>query len=416
MISRSLKSCALAMTVAVAVCLLASAWQALCNDQDPPVRSDWPQWRGPNRNGISAEKGCFTQWPEGGPKRLWHASVGVGFSSVAVSGGRVYTMGNSEDVDTVYCLDAGSGAVVWKYPYPCKARGANPGPRATPTVDGDVVYTFGGEGHVHCLDAASGKLIWRRNVQKSLKNDVLKWGMSSSPLVEGRLLLLSAGTCGVALEKATGRIVWHVESDMPSYASPVVFGSKGRRCALFMAGGEIVCTRSRDGAALWRHPWRPKFPNNCADPIVSGDKVFVSSSYGQGCALLRIGRDRPTVLWQNERMANHFSTCVLWQGHLYGFDGDVRHGVFLKCLSFETGDPKWAEPINGSLILADGKLIILTTEGELAIAEASPAAYRELARAQVLKGKCWTGPVLAGGRIYCRSWQGDLVCLDVSGK
>ncbi|MHC4917127.1 MAG: PQQ-binding-like beta-propeller repeat protein, partial [Planctomycetota bacterium] len=162
------------------------------------------------------------------------------------------------------------------------------------------------------------------------------------------------------------------------------------------------------------HPWEPSYPNNCADPIFSGYRVFVSAAYDAGCALLRFKAGSAEVVWKNKEMNNHFSSCVLLDGMLYGFDGDVRRGkTSLKCIEFKTGKVKWATRLKGSLLVADGKLIILTTAGELIIAEASPKAHKQLARAKVLSGKCWTPPVLAGGRVFCRSHEGDLVCVDL---
>lgn len=339
--------------------------------------------------------------------------MGVGYSSVSVCRGRVYTMGNAKDTDTVYCLDADTGAVIWRRSYACKG-GVHPGTRATPTVHGQRVYTFSRAGHVFCFEAASGKVVWSKNLCDELKVKSLRWGLSSSPLIEKNLVILSAGTCAVALDASDGKILWRAESDLASYASPVAFGAPGQRRVLVMAGEEAVCLRVADGKALWRHPWRPRYPNNCSDPIVSGDKVFLSSGYGQGCALLQIGPGKPTVLWQNRYLKTHIDSPVLWGGHVFGFDGDIRGRLSLQCLEFKTGELKWSEPVKGSLTLADGKLIVLTTEGELIVAKAVATGFKPLARAKVLSGTCWTAPVLSGRGIYCRSHQGDLVCLDVS--
>ena len=408
----------LSFAVAVGAAAIGGFALALRASADPEgraERADWPQWRGPRRNGISSETGWLTTWPKGGPKRLWKASVGVGYSSVAVSRGRVYTMGNRKGIDTVYCLNADTGKEIWKRTYPCKP-GTHAGTRATPTVHGDRVYTFSREGHLYCFEAGSGKIVWSKNVQKLLRREPLKWGMSSSPLIEKNLVILSAGSCAVAVDKVDGKIVWRAESEMPSYASPVAFGANGRRRLLVMAGKEMVCLKAADGKVLWRHPWRPEYPNNCSDPIVTGDRIFISSGYGQGCALLQMGRSKPTVLWQNKKLKTHVNSCVLWRGHVFGFDGDIRGKVWLRCLDLEGGKVKWSEPIKGSLILVDGKLIIQSTDGELIIAAAAPTGFKALARTKALEGTCWTPPVLAGGRIYCRSHEGDLVCLDVRAR
>ena len=375
--------------------------------------AEWFQWRGPARNGISPETDWLTQWPEKGPTQLWKRNVGPGFSSVTVSGDRVYTMGSEGKQEIVYCLSAADGEVLWKHSYASK-KGRHLGPRATPTIDGDRVYTFGREGNVFCFDAVKGKVIWSKNVQKELGVAPPMWGLAGSPLVEGKLLILSAGKCGMALDKTTGRVVWTVDSSGgASYASPVALDYKGSRCVIFMSGTEAVCAKVTDGSVVWRHPWRPKRSNNCADAIVSGDKVFLSSAYGGGCVLVKIGDGKPSVLWQHKKMSNHFSSCVLWKGYLYGIDGDMRGPARLTCLDFQTGDVKWTHDIKGSLIVADGKLIVLSEDGQLVLAEATPDGFKEIARARVLSKKCWPPPTLSGGRLYCRNNKGDLVCLDL---
>ena len=399
------------------VCVLAAGVACLAGAKAPAPGTSWHQWRGPNRDGISQEKGWRTDWPKAGPKRLWKATVGVGFSSVSVRDGRVYTMGHAKGVDTVYCLRADTGRVIWKHPYPCEPARSNPGPRATPTLDGKAVYAFSSAGHIMSLAAETGKPNWSKNIQQELKAGPARWGLSGSPLVVGKLLVLNAGNGGVALDKATGKVVWQFASrGGPSYSSPVLFRMGTRQCVALMGGREIVAAALADGKVLWRHPWEPSFPNNCADPIFSGDRVFLSSAYAAGCALLRFKGGSTKVVWKNKEMNNHFSSCVLVGGLLYGFDGDVRQGrTSLKCMDFDTGKVKWATKLKGSLLAADGKLIILTTSGELIVAQASAEGYKQLARAKVLSGKCWTPPVLAGGRIFCRSHEGDLVCVDVKG-
>lgn len=415
-----MKNPASSKTLLAAALAAASVLLCLCcpapGDADlAPARTDWPQWRGPDHNGISPETLAATAWPEQGPRQLWKASVGVGYSSPSIWRGRVFITGNRSGVDTVYCLNADTGREIWKKSYPCKP-GQHAGTRATPTVHGERVYTFSREGQAYCFEAESGKIVWSKDVQKELNVQPLMWGHSSSPLIEKNLVILSAGTCAAALDKADGRIVWQAKSEIASYASPVAFGPAGRRRLVVMAGNEAVCLSAPDGKVLWRHPWRPGYPNNCSDALIVGDKVFLSSGYGQGCALLQMGNPKPTVLWQNKTLKTHTGTCVLWKGHLFGFDGDIRSRVQLRCVEFASGEVNWSEAINGSLILAGGKLIILSTDGELIVADAVATGFEARARAKVLTGTCWTPPVFSGGRIYCRSQEGELVCLDVSGK
>jgi outer membrane protein assembly factor BamB len=374
--------------------------------------ADWPQWRGPQRNGISAETG-WQVWPAGGPKRLWARQVGEGFSSVAVKGGRLYTMGNTGDQDTVFCLAAGTGRVLWRQSYPC-AAGDYGGPRATPTVDGNRVYTLSREGQALCLNAGSGARIWARDLHRETGSAPPNWGFASSPLVLGRLAIYNVGSAGVALDKVTGRVMWKSGAGSAGYASPVAFNAGGRRGVAIFTGRGLVGVDPANGRVLWQFPWDTQFEVNAADPIFSGDTVFISSNYNRGGALIRLGRGgQPAVVWQNRNMRNHFNSCVLLGGFLYGNDENT-----LKCIDLRTGEERWRRRGmgKGGLIAANGHLITLTERGTLVLSKASPGRYTELAHASVLQGTCWTHPVLANGLVYCRSHEGELVCLDMRAR
>ncbi|MBU6400525.1 MAG: PQQ-binding-like beta-propeller repeat protein [Verrucomicrobia bacterium] len=380
--------------------------------------SEWPRWRGPDDDGISTETGWSARWPEGGPRVVWHANVGVGFSSVTVSGGRLYTMGNRGDRDTVVCLEAGTGAEIWRhsYPAPMAPHYYEGGPSATPTVEGKSVYTLSKSGELFCLAAGSGKVVWHKNLPRHLGTRIPEWGFAGSPLVEGNRLILNAGTYGAAVNKMTGAPLWVSASGPAGYASPVAFNEGGRRCVAVFAQREIVAVEVQTGRVVWRFPWATSFGINAADPIISGDTVFVSSGYNQGCGLIRFADDQPRLLWANKQMRTHFNSCVLFNNCLYGIDGDAGDNFgALKCLDWRTGRLWWTEPVDGvgTLTIAGGRLIVLSGRGELIVAEASPVGFQALDRAQVLGGKCWTMPVLANGRIYCRNAAGALVCLAV---
>ena len=379
---------------------------------------DWPQWRGPKRNGVSAEKDFIAQWPKEGPHRLWAAKVGVGYSSVSVAGGRLYTMGNVSDVDHVMCLDAATGKLIWAYKYPCTAADPNgyPGPRCTPTVDGNLVFTVSRNGHLLCLSTANGALVWNKSLLNDFGGNIPQWGFAGSPLVEGDLLILETGSSGrsvVALEKKTGRVVWANGNYAAGYASPIAFDlARDRAVAVFSAAG-LTGRAVSNGRVLWHHTWRTSYDVNAATPVIFEDKIFISSGYGSGCALLQMSAKGIQQVWSNKNMRNHFNSCVLWQGHLYGFDESQ-----LRCLDVITGAVKWSTPAygKGSLMLADAKLLLYGERGRLGLADASPEGFHEHAAAQVLGGSStWAPPVLSNGRIFCRS-LGDLVCLDVSGK
>ncbi len=395
---------------------LALAAPALAQAQQESY--DWPQWRGPKRNGVSAEKDYIAQWPKEGPHRLWPAKVGIGFSGVSVVGGRLYTMGNVSDVDHVMCLDVNNGKLLWDYKYPCAAADPNgyPGPRCTPTVDGSLVFSLSRNGHLLCLSAANGALVWNKHLVNDFGGVVPQLGYAGSPLVEGDLLILETGAANrsvMAFDKKTGRVVWANGNYAAGYASPIAFDlARDRALAVFSAGG-LTGRAVSNGRVLWHYNWRTSYDVNAATPIIFEDKIFISSGYNSGCALLQVTASTVNAIWSNKNMRNHFSSCVLWQGHLYGFD-DAQ----LRCLDVITGAVKWSTPVygKGSLMIADARLLLYGERGRLGLAEASPEGFRELAGAQVLGGNStWAPPVLSNGRIFCRSLS-DLVCLDVAGR
>jgi outer membrane protein assembly factor BamB len=378
---------------------------------------DWIRWRGPDLNGVSRETGWSSQWPPDGPKQLWEASVGVGFSSVTVSQGRAYTMGNADGQDTVFCFNAETGAVNWKGSYPCGLRPQyyEGGTSSTPTVDGDRVYTLGKEGQLFCLQAADGKILWQKNLTNDPGATLPRWAFAGSPLVQAELLILNAGPAGTAVDKLTGKTVWFSGKGAAGYATPVPITIDGRPCVLIFSSKALVCVAVRDGQELWRYPWVTHWDLNIADPVVSGDRVFLST-FDQGSVLLKVDGQRAKEVWRNRNLSNHFSSSVLFDGFLYGVDGNTdKPPADFRCLDFQTGAIRWKQPGLGfgALMIADGKLLIISERGELVLAKATPDRFEELARAQVLGGKCWITPVLSNGRIYCRNAQGHLVCLDV---
>jgi outer membrane protein assembly factor BamB len=376
---------------------------------------DWPCFHGPERNNISRETGWLGAWPAEGPKRLWKASVGAGFASVSVAEGRLYTMGVVAGQETVSCLEAATGALLWKhaYPYVFKPQYYEGGSSSTPTVDGARVYSLGQAGEMNCLEAATGRLLWSENIAREFGLEVPTWGFASSPYLAGELLLLNAGTRGTALDKATGKLVWNNGKTPPGYSSAVPFAMDGQAAAAFLTAREVAAVEIKTGKLLWKHPWKTDYDANIADPVIEGDRVFISSAYKSGCAQVQFSVSPPRELWRHKEMQTHFNSAVLVGGYLYGVDGEADKPALFKCLDWKTGEVKWSSKGLGlgAVMAAEGKLIILGEKGELVIAEATPAAFKPLARAQVLGGKCWTSPVLAQGRIYCRNSKGDLVCI-----
>lgn len=398
--------------------LCASTIQA----QDNAAGSDWPHWLGPDSTGISPERG----WSAEKPKVVWTTDIGVGFSSMAVVGDRVYAMGNKHqndrdsDFDTVYCLDTGMGKKIWTFTYPAR-RVANlheGGPSATPTVHDGRVYTLGKAGQLHCLSADKGEVLWQADLLKLLEMDKEPvWGFTSSGVIVGENIVFQAGPT-IALDRKTGKVAWKSKSAKPAYSTPALFESQGKgRLAVLNTGGLVILDVG-NGEEISRYPWKTSFDTNSTTPIVIGESVFLSTGYEKGCALLKMQSGEMGVIYRNKHMSNHMNNSVLIGDHLYGFDGNSHRSALVKlvCIEAKTGQEKWRQEGLGcgSLIASDGKLIVLSDKGELVIAPASPEKFESISRTPVVKGKCWTSPVLSHGRIYCRSNDtGQLVCIDV---
>jgi len=390
----------------------------------PAHAEDWPNWRGPDHNGISREAGWGANKLTAGPIVLWRKQIGTGFASVAVSEGRVYAMGNAEkqgdkgepgQKDILWCLSARTGEEVWRHTYPCllEPKSHEGGPSATPTVEAGRVYILSKQGHVFCLDAKSGAVVWQKHLTNDYGVKPHEWGFSCSPIIVDDLIILNAGTHGLALRKQDGGLAWGNEKGPSGYSSAVPYEQQGKKCAAILGNKEVYGVVAATGQLLWTQPWKTMYDESIPDAIIAGDKLFMSSGLGTGAALFEIQADKLVQIWSNKEMQNWLSTSILWQDHVYGVD--TKDGS-LKCLAFQTGTVKWAHEGlgTGSVMLAGGRLIALSDKGKLMVAPASPAGYAELAAAQILEGKCWTVPVLANGLVYARNADGELVCVDVS--
>lgn len=378
---------------------------------------DWPQWRGPQRNGNSAETGWGDTWPADGPPVAWKAKVGLGYSAFVVAQGRAYTLGHADGADTVFCFDADSGKLVWKHSYPAELgdKYFDGGTTGTPTVDGDRVYSLSRWGDLFCLEAASGKVVWSKNVQPETGARVPEWGFGGAPLVSGKLLILNVGEAGLAVDKATGTIAWKSAPKVAGYSTPLPVTHNGEELVLLASGQAYVALHPTTGKEAWRTKWVTQYDVNATDPVVDGERMFLSTGYGKGGAIFKWAAGEPEQLTKVKALRTQMNTAVLVGSHLYGVDGDTTEKASLKCLEFATGAEKWVHPSfgSGALIVADGKLIALSGTGELMIAPASAAGLVPTTRAQVLGGKCWTAPVLANGRLLCRNSKGEVVCLDL---
>ena len=394
--------------------VLGTGVQLVDGGDSPPQSADgeWPQWRGPRGTGISAERGWLADFPETDPPISWESNVGIGYAAVSVSGGKLYTVGWNDGQDTLYCLDAVSGDQIWTFAYPAKVfdNMHSGGPAATPAVSDNRVYTLSRDGGLFCLDITDGELIWSHQLPDKFNLDVPDYGFAGSPIVDGERLYVDVGRI-IALDKSNGEVIWQTFSYIPAYSTPMPFTLDGEQLlAVFPAYG-LVLLNASTGRELAKRRWTTHYKVNAATPIVHGNHIFISSGFSSGAALLQYSKRELDLVWDNEQMSTQTATCVLIDGFLYGFD-EAR----FKCLEFNSGRRQWSEGGlgKGSLMAADDKLIVLSEEGELVIADVSPIEFRVRTRAKVLDtDRCWTVPVLAGGRIYCRSRQGQLVCVDL---
>jgi len=373
---------------------------------------DWPQWLGPERNGTSTETGWNQNWKKEGLETLWTFEAGIGFTPPSIASGLLVTLGYDSGNDVVYCLKPESGEEVWSYSYPCGVHDYQHegGPAAAPAIDGDRVYTYSRDGELFCFEIGTGRIVWRERLHDRIKAEEGLFGYIGSPVVAGDLVIVDAGAAA-ALDKKTGELVWNSENFRTTCASPQLATLGGADVvSLFNATG-LVLFEVGTGKEFSRKSWiTPKFDTNTATPVFVDSKVFITSGYDRGYALLEIeGRKEPGVLWKDEDARTYHNNFIPKEDHLYGFiEKDF------VCLSVESGKILWREnlPVKGCQILVDGKFLIYSEKGELILAKADPKGYEELGRTHNLGGTCWTPPVLANGRIYLRNSKGKIVCLD----
>lgn len=381
------------------------------------ARAVWPSYRGPAQNGISSESLTL---PAGELRQLWKTNVGIGTSSVVVSGERAFTMGNAGDKDTVFCFDAASGRLLWKHEYPLAkdARMFEGGPASTPNVDGQRVYTVSHQGDLFCLDAATGKPVWYKHYQRDFRGQRPEWGFAGSPLVAGNLLICDVGGRGastVAFDKATGKVIWKSGDDGAGYATPVAATFSGKKTIVLFKAEHLVGLDAGNGRELWRQQWKTSYDVNAATPIVVGNRILVTSGYGRGAGLFEVSGSKVSERWQNKNLKAHINTPVIWQGAIYGVSDQAGPRAPLVCLDLETGQMQWEEKLGGgALVLAGGKLVVLSEAGELIIGDATPGGFKPALRQQVLGKRCWVQPTVANGRIFCRNNNGDLVALALA--
>jgi outer membrane protein assembly factor BamB len=400
---------------------------------------DWPQYRGPQGDGISTENLNLKAFPSSGPNVVWKVPMRNGFSSFAVSGNRVYTQVN-QDVngsarEVVLALDAANGQEVWftdigsgKYDGGGDSgaednRGGD-GPRSTPTVNSGMVYAFNQHLMLYCLDASTGKTNWSKDLMKEHAGRNIGWKNAASVVIDGDLAFVGGGGPGqslLALNKTTGQVVWKAQDELITHATPVVATIQGVRQVIFFMQSGLVSVNAQDGQALWKFPFRYNV-STASSPVVVGDVVYCSAGYGVGGGACRIAKTGDTLtatelykISGDKKIPNHWSTPVVVDGYLYGMFGFKNFGKGpLKCVEVATGQIKWEQPGfgAGNVLAVNGQIVALSDKGVVVVIKATPEAYTEITRTQVITGKCWSTPALSDGRLYVRSTK-EGACIDL---
>lgn len=324
----------------ITIGLIASSGFQFVNAQE---NENWLRWRGNNGNGISLETGWNPKAIKN-VKIIWQKNIGKGHSCLAIKGNHIYTMGNKKNKDIVSCLNMQNGKVIWHYTYACKG-GSFAGPRATPVIDGDLLYTFSRNGHLFCFYLKTGKVKWKRNLVTEFSAKNLMHGFSASPYIYKYLVILNIGEHGMAFDKTTGKVVWKSDAKKAcGYATPVLFQYKKKDYIALFTGSSLYAIEPVTGKVFWSFPWKTQYELNAADPIFSQGKVFISSFHA--CGLFDISTGKPKLIWQKKNMKNLMSTSILLNGYLYGYDGTTQAKAFLKCVEYKTGKEMWSKKAN----------------------------------------------------------------------
>ncbi len=400
--------------------------------------ADWPEYRGPQHNGVSAEK-ISTRWPDGGPKVLWKVPSSAGFSSFVVADDRCFTLelrdSDGAQQETLVARNTNDGKELWAMPLGtlkindggqsgAKGNEGGDGPRSTPAVSGGLVYTFSAKLVAQAFDAKTGAQVWKRDLIKDHAGRNISWQNAQSPVIEDGRVFVAGGGAGqslMALDAKTGEPVWKTGDEKITHATPVLTTIHGVRQIVWFLQSGLVSADPKTGTVLWKY----NFPYNvstAASPVVAGDVVYCSAGYNVGAGAAKISKDGDT--WSakevyrfpgNKPLANHWSTPVLKDGYLYGMFQFKEYGNGpVKCVSIETGEVKWEKggfgP--GHVVLTGSGVLALSDDGQLVLIDTTPSGYKEIARAEILDGKCWTTPVVAGGKVFARSTT-EAVCLDL---
>ena len=384
---------------------------------------DWPQFLGPERNGVYSGPPLAETWGAQGPRVVWRKPVGQGFSGPVVAQGHLILFHRVANEEVVEALDLKTGTTQWRYAYPTSYRddfGFDEGPRAVPVVADGVVYTFGAEGQLHAVDLAKGTKLWSEDTMRKFRVAKGYFGAAGSPLVEGGRVLANVGGQGagiVAFEPRTGKVLWTATDHQASYSSAVAATIAGRRSAIFLTREGLVGLDPATGRVQFERRWRARMAAsvNVASPLVVGDLVFVSAEYGPGAAVLRVDGSNLVELWASDDvLSNHYATSVYYNGFLYGFHGRQEFNPSFRAVEMRTGKVRWNQDRfrAGSVTLAGDRLLILRETGEMILAPASPDGFKPIARAQVLPATVRALPALSDGFVYIRN-ENTLISLDL---
>jgi outer membrane protein assembly factor BamB len=384
---------------------------------------DWPQFLGPERNGVYNGPPLAETWPKDGPPKVWQISVGEGFAGPVVVGERLVLFHRRGYEEIVEALDTKSGKSQWRFTYKTSYRddfGFDEGPRSVPVVANGRVYTFGAEGMLHALDLATGKAIWSVDTMRRFNVPKGFFGAAGSPLVEDGRVIANVGGKGagvVAFNADNGEVLWTATDHQASYSSPVGATFGGRRHVVFFTRNGLVALDPTNGSVIFQRPWRSRTQAsvNAATPLAVGDVLFVSATYDTGAAALRVNGSQLTEVWASDDvLSNHYATSVYHDGYLYGYHGRQEFNPSLRAVDLKTGAVKWSVDRYraGSITLVGDRLLIARETGELVLAPASPDAFKPLAQARVLRGTLRALPAISDGFVYLRN-ENTLVCLDL---
>jgi outer membrane protein assembly factor BamB len=413
--------------------------------------SDWPGFLGPLGTSVSPEKGIITPWPKDGLRVVWRRKIGIGYSAPVTSKGKLYLFDRKGNSATLTCMKADSGEPLWSFDYPTFYKDKysyNGGPRCCPVVDGDRVFIYGVEGMLHCLNADTGKVVWKLDTCAEFGIIQNHFGVGSTPVVEGDLLIVQIGgsppgskeedfaelkgngTGIVAFEKATGKVRYKISDELASYASPILATIDGRRWCFVFARGGLVAFEPTTGKIDFHFPWRSKDYEsvNASNPVVVGDQVLITETYGPGSALLKVKPGHYEVLWNEapkfrKSLQCHWMTPIHHDGYIYGSSGRHDYNAELRCIELATGRVMWrvGELTRTSLLMVDGHFVCLGEDGVLRLLKVNPEKYEEISQTELvdpqsqqslLKYPCWAAPVLSHGRMYLRG-EDRLVCVEL---